>query len=306
MQPMTEPTSARLRLAYIRTVAHPETQSPNVIDFLAAYVRQSRPEELANGAPRHRFFFGAGNIFDAAVLDVLVAQIQAQTSAEVHAPVRWPSFRHMSRADLELRISQARAATATGKKVLKRCADEGIATMISGDSDEECDEIMLQESHYLIDFLTRDHCHSFHTHFPNHIRPGTPEDNMLTNVKYNMKKHDASQYRLRDRYAGYGWKQSSGGYHGNGGNYRCAMCGGKCKRGICKGRQIDEKRMVEQEKWEETEEAWIEEWLSAPAPGSEKWRDITAEGLCWRFQMLSLPRYKDAKRWHSIETFSEE
>jgi hypothetical protein len=310
MPAMTKLTPPPIRLAYIRTIAHPETRRPNIRDFLSAYVRQSRPEDLDRGAPRHRFLFGAGNTFDADVLDVFIAQIQARTVAELPASnanngFGWPAFSYISLSDLELRVSKACAATATGKNVLKRCADEGIATVISGISDEECDELMLQESHYLIDFLTHDYCHPFHSHFPKHIRAGNPEDNMLTNAKYNVDQHDVSQYRLRNRYAGYAWKESSGGYHGNG-YYRCAVCGGNCKRTICKGRQVDEKRIVERQKWEETEEAWREENLTSPMPGSANWRDRTANDLCWRFSMLKLPRYKDAKQWHSIDTFSGE
>jgi hypothetical protein len=307
MQAMTEPAPARLRLAYIRTVAHSGSQTLNIREFLSAYVRQSRPEELADGAPRHRFLFGAGTTFDATVLDVLIVQIQARTAADIQTPViGWPSFQYMSRSDLELHVPISHATTTTGKKLLKRCADEGIPTVISGVSNEECDELMLQMSHYLIDFLTHEYCHTIHTHFPHYFRPGIPEDNILTNMKYNMNRHDVSKHRLRNRYAGYGWRQSSGGYHGNGGDYSCVICGGKCKRGICKGTQIDVKRMVEQQKWVKTEEAWIEDTLNLPTPGNEKWRGLTAEDLCWRFHMLSLPRYKDAKRWHSIDTFSGE
>ena len=308
---MTDPTQTPLRLAYIRTTVRPHAQSPSIRDFLSEHVWQSRPEELYRDAPRHRFLFSAGGVFDVEILDVLIAQIQARSPAEDHAPVvpngiGRRAFQYMSRSDLELRVSESYASTAVGQKVLKRCVNEGIATLISGISDEECDELMLQDSDYLIDFLTHEHCPAFHTHFPNHIRTGIPQSNILTSPNYKMDRHDVSQYRLGRRYSGYGWKQSSGAYHGNGGDYRCGMCGGKCKRDICKGQSVNKARFEERQKWEKTEEAWIEEWLSPPMPGSEKWRDVTAYDLCWRFHMLSLPRYKNASRWHSVDTFSGE
>ncbi|KAF2868651.1 hypothetical protein BDV95DRAFT_456875, partial [Massariosphaeria phaeospora] len=184
------------------------------------------------GKPRHRFLFGAVNAADAVLLDVFISHLQPRTSTPSDPIIRWP-FQNAIRSDVRMHISQANAATCIGEKLLKRCADEGITFSISGATDEECDEAMLEESDYLIDEHTYNLCWNGDWWYWNHARPGVPQDNMLMNPKYDVRKHDVSESRLRYRYSQYGWKASSGGYHGNG-PWRCRMCNGKCKRGKCK------------------------------------------------------------------------
>ncbi|KAF1954566.1 hypothetical protein CC80DRAFT_493702 [Byssothecium circinans] len=302
---MVNPTPGPLRTAYIRTSTHHERDLEQFFNQLRGCVRQPPPDQLTEGGARHRFLLGVANLEDNRVLDMLIAEIGARTPTEVdYANPTW-CFKYVSRFDIEVRISRPQAATVAGQKLLKRCADNGIATTICGTSDEQCDSTMLMDSDYLIDPMTMRYSNVFHTHFWQHFRSGIPEDNMLTNEKYDMKQHDASRYRLAYRYAGYSWRQSSGGYRGNGDNYRCAMCGGKCKRSQCRGQAPDD-RIEERKRNDEVQDQWREENLRLPEPGTAKWKDSTADEMLWRFQTLSLPGYKNEKRWHSIDTFSGE
>ncbi|KAF2246805.1 hypothetical protein BU26DRAFT_521223 [Trematosphaeria pertusa] len=301
---MTEPTPTSLRVAYIRTVPPPKHPA-EIFSFIASHVSQPLPQAGGGASPRHRFLVGSANAFDAQILDFFIAKIEPRTPAQLPSESEQWAFKRMARSDVEFRIPRSRSSTPSGQKLQKRCADAGIATRISGADDEECDEIMLQESDYLIDFLTPTLRFDYEHWFWHHVSPGVPQDSMLTNDNYNTKQLDTSHLCLPTRFAGYGWKHSSGAYHGNGGNWWCTMCGGKCKRGRCRG-QGNKKRVAERKEAEEQQQKWRAEWLRLPEPRSEKWREWTADDMCWKFHMLGLPRYKDEKRWHSVDTFSGE
>lgn len=200
-------------------------------------------------------------------------------------------------------MSNSRVGTMAGQKVLRRCAKEGIPTKISGADDVECDDAMLKESHYLIDFITKELRTPIDSWFQNQARAGIPQDNIFTNPSYDISNSYDERDRLRLRYAGYGWKASSGGYHGNG-PYHCRYCGGKCKRNSkCKGQPKPE-RLGEMNDWEERHEKWKNENLRLPGPRNEQWKNLTADLICWRYIMQDLGKYGVKEKWKSIDTFS--
>ena len=151
-----------IRIAYIRTASHPNKDSQEMFTLLNDYIRQISLSDQEVGKPRHRFLFGAANASDAHILKLMIQQIPARTQSDIGTPAGKPFpgkyshmiDRNMCHSDLEVHVSETQASTLAGGKTLKRCEEEKIITHISGTTDEECDKIMLEKSHYLIDFLT--------------------------------------------------------------------------------------------------------------------------------------------------------
>jgi hypothetical protein len=275
--------SPPIRIAYIRTTEEPDKSYNDTRQFLSMFIKQKRPEETIE-VPRHRFLFGASNASDAHVLDIFLSD------HIVPSPYRYGDMANLQRSDLELRISVAHASTGSGRRLFERCSVGGIQVVVSGADDTECEETMLQESDYIIDRWIQDGPSSWYWET---ARTGTPQDTVLTNPKYDMSKHDVSKWRLRNRYAGRGWTATSGAMHGNGGDWACARCGGRCKRRKCK---IDP-----------SEASLIAEWCLLPDKGSAEWRSISAADACWRmeWQRLSQSSGKE-KLYSSIGSFSGE
>lgn len=280
---MAESTQA-LRLAYIRTTATPTKSREETYEFLRDHMRQQRPE-LWNSRPKHRYVFGASNTFDENILDVLLETIPYDPNII--------SFRDIQKSDLELRMSEARASTGPGQKILRRCTAGGIQAVVDGKDDDECDANMLEQCDYLIDVWTTYHYLDWYWKY---AWTGKVEDNMLTNPYYNVGQHDKSKTRLRDRYNGYAWRESSGGCHGTSKTreWRCSKCGAKCKRDQCKRYPFDELPIFK--------------WTKMPERGSEEWKDLTANDVLeqLRMQKWSGRHIVEDLFSQSIDTFSGE
>jgi len=294
------------RIAYIRTFSKPEYEQFDTFSVMIGRIRQTSPEALEKGIPRHRFLFTAISETDERLLETFIAEIDVPAPTQAPGSTKW-RFRDVTRSDLELRISQAHASSSKGESVLRKCAEEGIRTNICGLDDQECDAAALQDSDYLIDSLTLHHFRDNGSWFWSHIRLGVKQDSLLTNESFNMKDFDASKTRLGNRYGQHSWTANSGCSRGNG-EWSCRMCGGNCKRGRCKG-QPSKRRLAEQREYEERDEEWRASELrlpefGKPLPGS--WRGTNADSLCYRFRKLKLPAFRGEEAWHSIDTFSSE
>jgi hypothetical protein len=303
------------RIAYIRTTSHPNKDSQDVFTLLNDYIRQTSLSDQEMGKPRHRFLFGAANTSDAHILELIIQQIPARTQSDIGTPAGKPFpgrhshmiDRNMCRNDLEVHISETQASTLAGEKTLKHCKEENIMTHINGTTDEECDTIMLEKSHYLIDFLTPGLHYDYESWLRKYASLGQAQDNMLTNPKYDVGRHDASQVRLSRRYMGYGWKASSGGFHGNG-TWSCGICcgtDGRCTRKKCVVGPSEE-RKEDLERSTKEKEKWVDECVILPAEGDRKWMEMTAEELCRRFRIRRFADGKENGRWKSVDTFSGE
>jgi hypothetical protein len=266
-----------IRRAYIRTVEEPDKPYDQTYQFLETFVKQRRPDDALNG-PRHVFLFGGSNTHDAHIFEVFRSYYIVGRSSR---------YDDLQRSDLELRMSESRAATGAGQRVLERCDADGIRVVISGATDSECNDGMLQDCDYVIDRWTWEN----YSWFWNTARPGVPQETVLTNPKYDMSKHDVSKIRLGNRYAGYGWKANSGCSHGNGGSWRCRGCGGSCKRGRCRVNPPAEESGPE--------------WMMLPDKRSIEWRELTANDACMRMLQQRIPgRYNVRDMYSSIDTFS--
>jgi hypothetical protein len=268
------------RTAYIRTTDDPDKPYDQIYQFLSHFVRQKYPEEVLDGS-RHRFLFGASNAQDAHILDIFLSD------HIVPSRYQYGEFANLLRSDLELRVSEAHAATGAGQRVLQRCNAGGIRVVISGVTDLECHENMLQDCDYVID----DSAWGYQEWFWKTARIGVPQDSLLTNPSFDMSQHDASKTRLSRRYAGHGWKANSGCSHGNGGFWRCHGCGGKCKRGRCRINP--------------PQESPAPEYLRLPDKGSAEWRAISANEACMRMRQQRVPgRFDGMDVYSSTDTFS--
>lgn len=303
---MVQSLSTTVRIGYIRTVAHPNLDENQVFGLLSTYMRQTNLEALKNAFPSHRFIFSAFNISDTHVLDLLLSRID-KGAASIQGPANWyqrdplGTWNGVYRSDLQLRISESCAATQRGQKVLQRCKHEGIDTLICGATDEQCDEAMLEESHYLVDTLTPLVLHGGYTimcdvydynlfnpptWFENHARAGRPQDNALTNPDY--PKTDASRWRLARKQGQYSWRAMSGGSRGNG-TWQCPQCGGRCKRNKkCTGIPRPE-FSVEQK---EAREQRLMEHAALPDWDDKRWAELTSYDLCTIF---------NARQWRCLE-----
>jgi hypothetical protein len=243
-------------------------------------MRQRRPSDPPN-VPRHRFLFGAANACDAHILDIFLSDWI------IPSPYANGIFANIQRSDLELRIPKSQAFTGAGKKKLERCAAGGIPIVISGADDSECEGSMLQDCDYVIDRW----CEQSFEWYWNTAWTGRPQNNVLTNPKYDMTKHhDYSKRRLLARYSSHGWTAHSGCSYGNG-TWRCDACGGKCKRGRCRINPGEEREVVE--------------WAQLPARGSIEWRNLSADDVCRMMEFQHLPNQPPAKdMYRSIDTFS--
>ncbi|CAO2658111.1 Nn.00g073710.m01.CDS01 [Neocucurbitaria sp. VM-36] len=202
-------------------------------------------------------------------------------------------FVNVQRSDFEVHIPRAYADTPEGHRLLDRCDDGGIQAVISGIDGHECDEILLRKCDYIIDTWTTMLADSTQYWYWNTVWAGKRQDNMLTNPKYDVSKHDVSKTRLQDRYSGYGWKHSSGGYHGNG-NWQCRGCGGKCKRGRCRVMPGKEQLDLPDDR--------------LPEKGSKEWLSLTVEDICerYRWQKASGKHVVENTFVNSIDTFSSD
>jgi hypothetical protein len=265
------------RIAYIRTVLESDMDSEWTLRFLQRFVRQPSNKQTPNGRTRHRFLFSAFNATDANILDICTANFATSTQTR--------PFLNVEKEDLELRISTSFAASKAGKRVLGRCETNGIRTKLCGDSDKECDELMLEESDYLIDGCLE---FGYTDWFFDHVQLGIPQDTMLTNPDYDVSRHDHSG--LHNRIGFSIWSRNSGCFHGNP-EWRCDGCGGKCKRRRCR----------------------LNPPPNTPAPlyarlpprGSVQWRELTTADICLLFRRQTRPgAHPDRDDWGSIDTFS--
>jgi hypothetical protein len=268
------------RTAYIRTTDNPNKPFDQTRQFLGQHVKQRYPDEVLDGH-RHRFLFGASNTQDAHLLEMLLSD------HIVPSGYRYGEFANLLRSDVELRISETHAGAGAGQRVLERCKAGGIRVVISAATDSECADSMLRDCDYIIDeSVERNSAWFWST-----ARTGVPQDSILTNPDYNMSQHDASKWRLSQRYAGHGWNANSGCSHGNGGNWRCHGCGGKCKRGRCRINPPKERP--------------VDEWLRLPDKGSAEWRGLSADDACVRIKAQRKPgRLDEVDVYSSIDTFS--
>ncbi|KAF2260267.1 hypothetical protein CC78DRAFT_620395 [Lojkania enalia] len=304
----SETSSFPRRVGYIRMVGTPDRDEKSLWELIRYHVRQPSLKQLATGHQRHLFLFSAFTALDQNVLGLLLSSIQAREPSLIAEPIiEWPGmFRAhptgtlsgVCRADLELRLPSPRAETKAGRKLLQQCRQNGIRTLISGDTDEECDNIMLEESHYLIDLRSLGLASNYYYWLEKYAKPGIPQYNSLSSPEF--KNPDYSRLRLGKRYAAYGWLKSSGCSHGNG-EWRCKNCGGKCKRGKCKVDVSPEQK----KRIEEREKDW-QDRISLPEPGDKRWKDITSADLCERYRCRGLTRSGNMNRWVSIDTFSGE
>jgi hypothetical protein len=304
-----------IRIAYIRTTSHPNKDSQQIFALLNGYIRQPSFSEQENGKPRHRFLFGAANASDAHILELMIQRISARIQSDIDTPsdeclpgkYSHMMDRNMCRADLELHISETQASTFVGEKILKRCKGEGISTRVSAITNARCDEVMLRESNYLIDFLTPDLHYDHEAWLRNYARPGHAQQNMLTNPNYDVGKHDASRWRLSRRYMGYGWRASSGGFHGNG-EWRCNTCSGtdgRCTRKNCVY-GLSKERKEEFERSAKGQAKWVDENVKLPGKDDKRWMDMTAEEVSRRYMIRGFADGKEDERWKSVDTFSGE
>jgi hypothetical protein len=273
------------RIGYIRTISTPEKQEDVTFSFLTEYIRQESPAILLH-KPRQKFIFGATTICDTHILNIFLTTQSAQGGGFRH-------FNNLQTSDLELRISNERANTPSGAKIMRRCEAGGISVVIQGDNDEECNGMMLEQCDYVIDnWTTTGGSYSYPNWFWDTARAGMPQDNMLTNPKYDVSQHDVSKTRLRDRYAGHGWTAGSGGFHGNGGDWRC-HCGRKCKRGKCK--------------FEPGDDLPNHSSIELPKRGNQEWYKLSAEDACRCVSARrSYWKNTDQHEFRSIDTFSGE
>ena len=231
---MAQPIQTPQRFGYIRTISHPDQEGYKINELFHNQVRQTSPNGITDGEPRHVFFFTAVNTTDGRFLEGILSSVTAREPVTECKPKgHWGphgSIQHACRSDFQLHICDSRASTKAGRKLLRLCTAEGIQTAISGATDEECDEIMLGKSNYLIDFCTRQYTRSFEFWYSN-ARSGRLQRHELNDPSY--LKTDVGWRRLTGRYLGYGWRASSGCFHGNG-PWRCQVCGGQCKRNKCK------------------------------------------------------------------------
>ncbi|KAF7569330.1 hypothetical protein TUN199_05550 [Pyrenophora tritici-repentis] len=173
----------------------PDWNEQDLHKTLGKCVRQEDPS-LLPPRPRHHFLIGACNETDERVRNIIVSYLP---------PGNEFYFRHVRRTNLEVRISRSRAVTPDGRRFLQRCTDDGVPTVLRGETDEECHESMLADSDYIINKATT----YDKAWFLNNARVGVPQDSMLTNAEYDVSKHDASKHRLWQRYQGRGWRASS-------------------------------------------------------------------------------------------------
>ena len=265
------------RIAYIRTVQTPNAERETIKRLLEGFVRQ-KPPDAPMHQPTHRFLFGASNASDSHILDILSSSIPED-------PI-YSRFRHVERSDLELRISSSRAGTPHGKALLKRCKTATISALVSGEDDDECDEIMLMECDYMIDSWTTTYPATW---FWESVRAGIPQDTLLNNPAHDMSQYDASKRRLARRYNNYSERQSCC-FRGNGG-WRCAGCGGKCKRGRCKVKMVEERDVLC--------------YNRLPKEGSREWVGFTAEDVVRRYRLQkAVDGVVEERMARSIDTFS--
>lgn len=271
------PTALAPRIAYICTTSEPNMWPEAWGQILRGFVRQDDPAVLPERG-RHHFLFGAINACDARILDFFLEYLPPNPNAH---------FRQVRKTDLEIRMSRARAATFDGRRVRERCAANEMRVVISGEDNDECTEIMLEECDYIIDERTT----WYSEWFWKTARLGIPEDNMLTNADYDVSQHDYSKYRLSNRYGGIAWKASSGGFHGNY-DWSCRGCGGKCKRGRCKTTSYEPPVYANQR--------------LLPDKGSREWLDMTSNELIhrYRFQMAFGKHVVQEELRTSVDTFS--
>ncbi|RMZ67514.1 peptidase A1 [Pyrenophora seminiperda CCB06] len=267
------------RIAYIRTTSSPDWWPEAVRQTLVRYVKQEDPLAVPP-RPRHRFLFGASTAADASILDLFLLWLPPRPN-----PNRY--FRDLRKSDLEVRVSHERAETPDGRRLLSRCASEDVCVVVSGKDDDECTEQMLGECDYIIDEQTT----IWDEWFWNTARTGIPQDSMLTNPEYDVKQHDYSKHRLGNRYRGYAWRASSGGFHGNY-DWICRGCGGKCKRGRCRTGSYEPPVYANQR--------------LLPDKGSREWLDLTANEVVHRyeFQMAVGAHVVQSELRTSIATFS--
>lgn len=187
-------SSSHLRFAYIRTVSDYSQDSSSAAELVNICMGKSSTKRL--DLRKYCFMITAAGISDAHVLDQIITRIPirvlTQNVPENSIPRVGPTenFTGIERSNFELHIPSFRAATKHGKKIMRYCKDEGIETRISGATDEECDEILLCKSHYLIDFLTPtlfDDYSPYTKMSPSHrkwldnILSGSVQDSILTN-----------------------------------------------------------------------------------------------------------------------------
>lgn len=292
---MTDP-APRARVAYVRTCSTPPW-SPQVSQsrartdytiFLETYVRQPLNLSTNPRIPRHRFHFTAFTEDDSHIFEQLIESFPLPPRIR---PNLW-FLKDVGSSDIEIHMPHTHAKTANGRKIIAQCQGYGFKTNVHGAENDDCDEEMLQDCDYVIDL--HHSAHQDYNWFWQHARTGIREDNMLTNPKYNIGKHDISKHGLAGRIQFSVWSKTSGCFHGNY-PWRCYGCGGKCKRGRCKVSPRPDRELPQ--------------WHRLPVKGSAEWKELTASDVCWRYQVQNNPetpsKYAHVRDdWSSIDTFS--
>ncbi|KAF1924852.1 uncharacterized protein M421DRAFT_424484 [Didymella exigua CBS 183.55] len=293
-------TTPRTRVAYVRTSStlpsiygnHQKTRDDHE-RFLHRYVRQSQSLGINVDTPRHCFHFTIFTKDDRHILDMLLDNFPtpAQPPSDQRRSFMWG----VTASDIHLHTSSAYAESADGRKALQQCRDSGFSPTIHGSSDTDCDDRLLDLCDYVIDINYLNDLSGLDW-FWNYARPGKPEDNMLSNPKYQLSKHDISRRGLAGRTKFSIWGQNSGCFHGNY-EWSCYGCGGKCKRGRCKVNPGPEREVPESYK--------------LPAKGSAEWGGLTANAVIRLWTLQHWPEapgkwHKGRDAWKSIDTFSGE
>jgi hypothetical protein len=271
---MAEDLAGWVRTAYVRTKHDQDIQTSAPLhgeywNFLASSVRQWEN--------RHRYIFGASSEADRTILRFMLERMdQASVWCDKREYQIHPK-------DCLVYIPENHTEAKIGKQIRADLESSGIPFRVVGATADECDEIMLQESDYVLDRLTCGLAHLVEDLWPcDTYRHGSGST--------RAAKFDYSLVRLRDKQGSYSLNDCSGQRRPRGVSYhRCVFCGQKCKRNKpCKvtgGFQMVERPGADG---------------MLPPNGDARWRELTSQDLMIRYQ------HQGPKRnWHSVDTFSD-
>ena len=287
----------RTRIAYVRTSSTPDRMTMKDVErFLWTYVRQpqsiqqSQVLNLDTDTRRHSFYFTIFTKDDLQILDLLIENFRPPR-AQPNPYFMWGVIQ----SDIHFHTSLSNSQSQLGRRALQRCRDAGYEPTIHGSDNTDCDNELLDECDYVIDINYLPQFGGFDW-FWNHVHPGIRQDNMLTNPKYDVGRHDISKRGLAGRTKFSIQGHNSGCYHGNY-DWQCYGCGGKCKRGRCKVNPGKERI--------------VPEAYRLPEKGSTnpEWKNLTAADVCYRYRLQHWPEapgkwHKGRDDWGSIDMFS--
>ena len=329
-----------LRTGYIRTLTLPGQDAPtrdSIAMLLDNEIHTIIPMKLGpedDPPPKYRWVLGAVTEADGFALDFMLERSNQRTEEELRRyeqnleackTYRWATDDHINRSEFQVCISRVRATTPFGRALLKRLEAEDVHVSIIDDdsdpggisdtassrkpSDTEiekgdrfCDETMMDESDFLIDPISRSLC----------IR----EAGDLTDRDWEYASRvgaressldevlDHSARRRHQHNGGYTWRPCchSGKCTWRDHNYKCRLCGGKCKRN--RPCEVTGEYQPEGEDFGYGSMKPIPKQL--PPRGDAGWRQVTAEEAAKYFAWKKKKGIAMEKGWHSIDTFAAE